>query len=132
MAINFVTATINMIIKSWIFETFRFFFEDLLLDSIKKNCNIFLLSPSNCNIIQQPSWRTMESLVEQRFTMAEKRKEKERTKKKSLWPLPNITTNKLLFVLSECDYIRKMLDKTHMDAFFNCCRNGGVFYFDIT
>ena len=38
---------------------------------------------------------------------------KERKKEISL-PLPNVTMNKLLNEVSECDYIRKMLNKNHM------------------
>ena len=40
-------------------------------------------------------------------------RKKERKKEISL-PLPNVTMNKLLIEVSECDYIRKMLNKNHM------------------
>ena len=40
--------------------------------------------------------------------------EKKEIKKEISLPLPNVTINKLLIEVSECDYIRKMLNKNHM------------------
>ena len=43
-----------------------------------------------------------------------RKKERKKEKKEISLPLPNVTMNKLLIEVSECDYIRKMLNKNHM------------------
>ena len=39
---------------------------------------------------------------------------RKKEKKEISLPLPNVTINELLIEVSECDYIRKMLNKNHM------------------